>query len=183
MKSRGFTLIELLVVVAIIGVLSSIIFASTSSGRSKGRDAKLIADIKQLQNALDLYYLDTGRYPVSTNCGATAPNAGWCNSVESLLNDHWIKDDGLIALGPYISKDAYRSDQGAAPDWISSTSKTIFYFSNAYGGGGKWYMLVFSLENPNRALENTDGVTAADGTYFHYGNGTNGILTVGRGLR
>jgi prepilin-type N-terminal cleavage/methylation domain-containing protein len=53
---RGFTLIELLVVVAIIGLLSSVVLASLNSARQKGRDARRVADLKQLQVALELYY-------------------------------------------------------------------------------------------------------------------------------
>ena len=57
MKShKGFTLIELLVVIAIIGILSSVVLASLNSARKKGRDARRIADLKQLQLALELYY-------------------------------------------------------------------------------------------------------------------------------
>lgn len=55
-KTRGFTLIELLVVIAIIGILSSVVLASLNSARKKGRDARRIADVKQLQLALELYY-------------------------------------------------------------------------------------------------------------------------------
>ena len=54
--SKRFTLIELLVVVAIIGILSSTVLASLNSARKKGRDARRVADIKQLQLALELYY-------------------------------------------------------------------------------------------------------------------------------
>ena len=60
---RGFTLIELLVVIAIIGILSSIVLASLNSARQKGRDARRIADIKQLQLALELYYDANSSYP------------------------------------------------------------------------------------------------------------------------
>lgn len=60
---RGFTLIELLVVIAIIGILSSVVLASLNSARKKGRDARRIADIKQLQLALELYYDANGAYP------------------------------------------------------------------------------------------------------------------------
>jgi len=57
MKStKGFTLIELLVVIAIIGILSSVVLASLNSARKKGRDARRVSDLKQLQLALELYY-------------------------------------------------------------------------------------------------------------------------------
>jgi prepilin-type N-terminal cleavage/methylation domain-containing protein len=54
--NRGFTLIELLVVIAIIGLLSSVILASLNGARQKGRDARRLSDLKQLQVALELYY-------------------------------------------------------------------------------------------------------------------------------
>src|SRR3989344_4499705 len=64
--TRGFTLIELLVVVAIIGLLSSVILASLNGARVKGRDARRLADIKQIQVALELYYDDNGnKYPAT----------------------------------------------------------------------------------------------------------------------
>ena len=62
---RGFTLIELLVVVAIIGLLASIILASLNSARYKSRDARRIADLKEIQNALELYYSDHTQYPTA----------------------------------------------------------------------------------------------------------------------
>ena len=52
---KGFTLIELLVVIAIIGILASVVLASLNSARKKSRDARRVADIKQIQLALELY--------------------------------------------------------------------------------------------------------------------------------
>lgn len=54
-KSRGFTLVELLVVIAIIGVLSSVVLVSLQSTRAKSRDARRLTDVKQIQNAIELY--------------------------------------------------------------------------------------------------------------------------------
>ena len=63
--TRGFTLIELLVVIAIIAILASIILASINQARVKSRDARRLADVKQIQNALELYNNDNGQYPAT----------------------------------------------------------------------------------------------------------------------
>ncbi len=41
-SNKAFTLVELLVVISIIGVLSSVVFASLSSARTKAKQAKII---------------------------------------------------------------------------------------------------------------------------------------------
>src|SRR3989344_8228057 len=60
---KGFTLIELLVVIAIIGILASVILVGVASFRGKGRDARRISDVHQLQNALELYFTSNASYP------------------------------------------------------------------------------------------------------------------------
>ncbi|MBI2099480.1 prepilin-type N-terminal cleavage/methylation domain-containing protein [Candidatus Uhrbacteria bacterium] len=60
---KGFTLIELLVVIAIIGLLSTLAVVALNTARSKSRDAKRVADVKQLQTALELYSGDNNGYP------------------------------------------------------------------------------------------------------------------------
>ena len=59
----GFTLIELLVVIAIIGLLASIILASVYSARQQAERVTALANIKELQTALEIYITDTGFYP------------------------------------------------------------------------------------------------------------------------
>lgn len=69
-KQKGFTLIELLVVIAIIGLLSTLAVVSLNNARQKSRDAKRVADIKQIQTALELYFNDHQGYPASVTSGS-----------------------------------------------------------------------------------------------------------------
>ena len=64
---NGFTLIELLVVIFIIGLLSAIIFPRFAVMREKARDTERITDVRQIQNALEVYYNRQNRYPDRLN--------------------------------------------------------------------------------------------------------------------
>lgn len=73
---KGFTLIELLVVIAIIGLLSTLAVVALNTARTKSRDAKRVADIKQTQTALELYSGDTSGYPADGVAGAGGVTLG-----------------------------------------------------------------------------------------------------------
>ena len=86
--SKGFTLIELLVVIAIIGILSSVVLASLNSARKKGRDAKRVSDVRQLQLALELYYDKYNGYPQVTD-----------------LDSSTLVSDGFLSVIPHDPSD------------------------------------------------------------------------------
>ncbi|HXH62063.1 MAG TPA: type II secretion system protein, partial [Fimbriimonadaceae bacterium] len=72
----GFTLIELMVVIAIIVILSAIIFpvyARTKDSAYRGDD---MASLNQLRTALQLYYTDQGGYPPALLGYATLYTSG-----------------------------------------------------------------------------------------------------------
>jgi uncharacterized protein (TIGR02145 family)/prepilin-type N-terminal cleavage/methylation domain-containing protein len=70
-NKKAFTLIELLVVIAIIGILSTLAVVALQNARKNARDAKRIADIKQIQTALELYFNDAGAYPAEVTSSIT----------------------------------------------------------------------------------------------------------------
>ena len=64
--SAGFTLVEMLVVLTIIGLIMGLIGPRVLGylSESKVKTAKL--QIESFSSALDLFYIDTGRYPTSS---------------------------------------------------------------------------------------------------------------------
>jgi len=78
---KGFTLIELLIVIAIIGILATALLVSLGGARQAARDARRIADLRQVQAALELYFNSTGNYPNANSWSSltaiiTAANIG-----------------------------------------------------------------------------------------------------------
>lgn len=62
-KMAGFTLLEVMVAVAIISILSAIVYAGLGEARKKARDAQRMSDLQQLQLALRQYKDAHGTYP------------------------------------------------------------------------------------------------------------------------
>lgn len=76
-NQKGFTLIELLVVLLIIGLLATISVVALGTARAKGRDTRRLTDVKGIQNALELYFLDNNAYPaVSSATVLGTPDSG-----------------------------------------------------------------------------------------------------------
>ncbi len=88
--SSGFTLIELMVVIAIISLLSSIIFFSLTAARAKASDAQKITEAGQVQTALALYYDKHGTMPTDyagTGVPAQEGTPSYTQSLQPLVND------------------------------------------------------------------------------------------------
>jgi prepilin-type N-terminal cleavage/methylation domain-containing protein len=115
---RGFTLIEILIVTAIISILgvSSIVFFNPLEQIERTRDAQRKHDLGQIQNALEAYYVDNGRYPAATVDNEIS-FASW--------GEGW---------NPYIAR---------LPKDPDSPSQSYFY---QVADDGAWYRLYAKLE-------------------------------------
>ncbi len=62
---RGFSLIELMIVVVILGLLAGVLVPRIMDRPDEARVTAAKTDIRTLEQALRLYYLDNGRYPTT----------------------------------------------------------------------------------------------------------------------
>jgi general secretion pathway protein G len=117
----GFTLVEMLVVITIIGLIMSLVGPRvlTYLSESKVKTAKI--QIESLSAALDLFYLDNGRYPAA-NEGLTAlvqrpaSTSGW--------------------NGPYLKTNAVPADPWGRPYLYKVPGDHAPYEIDSYGSSG-----------------------------------------------
>ena len=130
--SPGYTLIEILVVLTIISLLLGLVGPRVLSylGESKVKTAKL--QIESFSSALDLFYLDAGRYPTSSEGldaltqrpanisvwngpylkGGRVPNDPWGNSYQYRLSEQRTPPYEIMSLG----SDGREGGTGTAAD-------------------------------------------------------------------
>ena len=118
---RGFTLVELLVVITIIALIMGIVGPRVLNylTESKAKTAKI--QIESFSSALDLFFLDTGRYP---------------NNSEGLTA--LVRRPGNIASwnGPYLKGGAVPPDPWNNPYVYRSPGQNSPYDILSYGADG-----------------------------------------------
>jgi len=74
-KRKGFTLVEIMIVVAIIGLLAAIAIPNFIQARTKAQTNACIANLKQIQGAISLWALDSGKKDAdAVTIGDLVPN-------------------------------------------------------------------------------------------------------------
>jgi general secretion pathway protein G len=92
----GFTLVEILVVITIIGLIMALVGPRVLNYLTDSKIKAAKIQIESLSNALELYYLDTGRYPSTSEglpglmrqTGGTGWNGPYLRS-SAVPNDPW----------------------------------------------------------------------------------------------
>jgi len=119
---RGYTLVELLVVITIIGLVMSLVGPRVLNylAESKVKTARI--QMQSFASALDLFYLDAGRYP-STSEG---------------LNALVRPSSGLAAWnGPYLKGGVVPNDPWGKPYIYQSPAERGPYEIRSYGSDGQ----------------------------------------------
>jgi prepilin-type N-terminal cleavage/methylation domain-containing protein len=84
MKQKGFTLIELLIVIAIIAITAGVVYVALNpSIRFRdARDSQRYSDMKNIEQAIQLYIIDNGHAPyLQDHCSPSAPD-GNCHTSD-----------------------------------------------------------------------------------------------------
>lgn len=130
-RQQGFTLLEIMVVIVILGLLASLTIPSLMGNKEKADRQKAASDIVALENALDMYKLDNGRYP-SMEQGLAAlvsrpvvapiprnyPDDGY---IRRLPEDPWGQAYRLRNPGLHSKLDVF----SLGPDGIADTEDDI----------------------------------------------------------
>ena len=137
-KQSGFTLIELLVVISIIGILSSLVFASAQDMRARARDAKRKQDLAQIAKAVELYNLDYGSYVIQ-NSGWNGDGIGWFNYVGGVY---------ARSIAEALSVDGGKIPIVSDPTGATTCSPTVRY-SYMFYRCGQGFFVYAKLEKPS----------------------------------
>lgn len=115
-KRNGFTLVELMVVIVIIGLLATIVALNVLPSGDTARIQKAKADIATIEQGLEMYRLQQGSYPttsqglqalVSAPAGVDASRYQAGGYIKRLPEDPWNR--------PYLY--ASPGQHGAADVW------------------------------------------------------------------
>ena len=118
----GFSLVEMLVVLVIIGLIMGLVGPRVLSYLSDSRVKAARLQIESFSNSLDLFYVDTGRYPTTQEgLGALLerpPNA-----------ERWS--------GPYLRSNSVPNDPWGSPYVYRSPGAHATYDLMSYGSKGR----------------------------------------------
>lgn len=109
----GVTLVEMMVVITIIGLIAAVVAINVLPSQDRARVQKATADIATLDQAIELYRVETGRLPTTEEGLAVLASAGPASStrrdpfIRNLPNDPWSRAYQYAAPGEHGPYDLY----------------------------------------------------------------------------
>jgi prepilin-type N-terminal cleavage/methylation domain-containing protein len=153
---KGFTLVELLVVIAIIGMLSTIAVVSLGQARLKARDAKRIADMRQVGAALEIYYSDQSAYPTFSSGNGATINGDCISSTNGIAATcAGTTYMAVVPTYPTVSGGTTTCGSNAVNNYCAVSTATAYTIKYLLESGTSW---------PGGAAANTHCVMTNTGT-------------------
>jgi general secretion pathway protein G len=118
----AFTLVELLVVLAIIGLIAALVAPQVLRYLGSARVETTQAQLKNIGSALELYYLDSGKYP-SSDIGLSALVAS--------------PNDGSVWNGPYLKSESALKDAWGNRFAYEQAGESLSILVKSLGRDGK----------------------------------------------
>lgn len=153
-NTRGFTLLEILVVVAIIALVGIFAALAVNSARSKQRDATRLANVRQLQSALEDYFNENNAYPVGELLPLGDVSQSACLSISGFRGDCSAESAVFLRLVPSTYPDGLD-----ALVTCGDPARNAFCYTQTKEGEG--YVIHFELENGLSSVGLQTGINCA----------------------
>ena len=88
-RERGMTLIEIMVVITILGLIAAAVAVNVVGQFTDAKIKQARTDLHTIENCLDLYKIDKGRYPTTEEGLQAVVQAGKCKAQ---IKDPWKHD-------------------------------------------------------------------------------------------
>jgi type II secretory pathway pseudopilin PulG len=102
---KRINLIEILVVIAVIGLIGTLAAVAVSSARANSRDAVRLSNVRQMQSALEDFFVARNAYPASTEVVALGFGLAGCLTTTGFQTGCDPTTEGVLvrAVPPAIS--------------------------------------------------------------------------------
>jgi prepilin-type N-terminal cleavage/methylation domain-containing protein len=153
-NNHGFTMLEILVVAAVIALVGVFAAVTVNSARSKQRDATRLANVRQLQSAIEDHFNETNSYPPGELLPLGDASQSACLSISGFRSDCGSENEVFL-----------RVVTGTYPDGLDGLvtcgepARNAFCYTQRAQGDG--YVIYFELENRLSSVGLQKGVNCA----------------------